>query len=139
MCRVHGDLVTVHNIRNCAYRTVDDYTVGSTRRRSTSASYLGRSDRGAVQRHAVDRPRRLSFGFEDQDFVVRSVEIRNAKGEKYSAMAGFFNQYELMYVLADERDVMWKEQLASSARCTCIARRPRRSRPGSCSSTSCGG
>ena len=53
----------------------------------------------------------LSFGFEDKDFLVSSVEIRKRVGQKYCALTGFFNQYTLMYVLADERDVLWKSTI----------------------------
>jgi hypothetical protein len=35
-----------------------------------------------------------------------SNETRKEKGEGYSALAGFFRQYELVYVVADERDVI---------------------------------
>jgi hypothetical protein len=48
----------------------------------------------------------LSFEFEDDQFVAISVEIRKEKGESYSPIVGLFNRYELMYVIADERDVI---------------------------------
>jgi len=106
----HDDLVTVHNIRNCDYRTVDDYTVRLYAktfdlRKLTSVDLIvvPFNDNPSIAHVA------LSFGFEDRDFVVSSVEIRKRVGQQYSAMAGFFNQYTLMYVLADERDVIWKE------------------------------
>ncbi len=53
----------------------------------------------------------ISFGFDDRDYLVSSVEIRKRVGQKYSALTGFFNQYTLMYVLVDERDVLWKETI----------------------------
>ena len=48
----------------------------------------------------------LSFGFDDGRFLAISVEARKEGGEEYSALAGFFKQYELIYVVADERDVI---------------------------------
>jgi hypothetical protein len=48
----------------------------------------------------------LSFEFENDKFVSISVEIRKEKGEKYHPVKGLFNQYELMYVIADEKDVI---------------------------------
>ena len=48
----------------------------------------------------------VSFEFEDDQFVSISVEIRKEKGESFSALKGLFRQYELMYVIADERDVI---------------------------------
>ena len=50
----------------------------------------------------------LSFGFEGGDHLAVSVEIRRERGEAFSAIKGFFQQYEIMYVVADERDVIEK-------------------------------
>jgi len=106
---INGHEVTIHNIRNAQYRTVDDYDVRHYDKtydldQLTSVDFIvvPFADTPSIA-HVM-----LSFGFDDRDFLVLSVEIRKEKGEKYSAVGGFFRQYELMYVLADERDVVWK-------------------------------
>ena len=48
----------------------------------------------------------MSFGFAGKDYLAVSIETRKEKGESYSTLAGFFRQYELYYVVADERDVV---------------------------------
>jgi hypothetical protein len=48
----------------------------------------------------------VSFGFNQRDFLTVSIETRKEKGEAYSAIKGFFRNYELTYVVADERDVI---------------------------------
>ena len=48
----------------------------------------------------------VSFGFGGRDYLAVSIETRKEKGESYSTLAGFFRQYELYYVVADERDVI---------------------------------
>lgn len=52
----------------------------------------------------------LSFGFEKPDGqidrLVFSAEIRKEKGETYSSIAGFFRQYELSIIAADETDII---------------------------------
>ena len=48
----------------------------------------------------------LSFGFGNEGYVCISIETRKEKGEAYSAVKGFFRQYELTYVVADERDLV---------------------------------
>jgi hypothetical protein len=108
----HDNLVTVHNIRNSSYRTVDDYTVRLydktfDLRKLTALDFIvvPFSDNPSIA-HVM-----ISFSFEDRDFLVSSVEIRKRVGQSYSALNGFFNQYSLMYVLADERDVLWKETI----------------------------
>ena len=40
------------------------------------------------------------------DHLAVSIETRKEKGEGYSTIKGFFRQYELYYVVADERDVI---------------------------------
>src|SRR5258706_12353321 len=47
----------------------------------------------------------VSFGFEDGRYVCISIETRKEKGEAYSALKGFFRQFELTYIFADERDL----------------------------------
>jgi len=48
----------------------------------------------------------VSFGFQEKDFVAISVETRKERGEGYSTLKGFFKQYKLTYVVADERDLI---------------------------------
>ena len=48
----------------------------------------------------------VTFGFGGEDFVSISVEARKQRGEDYNFLKGLFRQYELMYVVADERDAI---------------------------------
>jgi hypothetical protein len=48
----------------------------------------------------------MSWGFEGDQYLAISIETRKVKGQEYSALRGFFRQYELIYVVADERDVV---------------------------------
>jgi hypothetical protein len=48
----------------------------------------------------------LSFGFTDSQFVSVSVEARKEVGEEYSVWKGLLKQYEMMYVVGDERDLI---------------------------------
>ena len=48
----------------------------------------------------------MSFGFGEQGYVCISIETRKEVGEEYSAIKGFFKQYELNYVVGDERDLV---------------------------------
>jgi len=102
---IEGDLVTVHNIRNFDYRTETDFTPAYYDR-TFNVSKLDSGDLIAVYwmgpaiAHLF-----LSFGFGD-DHLAISIEARKEKGEGYSSAKGFFRQYELVYVVADERDVV---------------------------------
>ena len=48
----------------------------------------------------------VSFGFTNGDYVCFSIETRKQKGQDYSAVKGFFRQFELTIIVADERDVV---------------------------------
>ena len=102
---VDGDMVTVHNIRNFDYRTETDFTPAYYDRTYDlktldSADLVAVYWMGPAIAHLL-----LSFGFGD-DHLAISIEARKEKGEGYSSAKGFFRQYELYYVVADERDVL---------------------------------
>lgn len=103
---IKGDLVTVRNVRNFAYRSETDYTphyydrtydLGKLRSVDLIAVYW----MGPAIAHTI-----LSFGFEGGEQLAISIETRKERGETYSTTRGFFKQYELHYVVADERDVV---------------------------------
>jgi hypothetical protein len=48
----------------------------------------------------------VSFGFSDSQYVAISVEARREPGETYGPFTGLFNQFELIYVIGDERDLI---------------------------------
>jgi hypothetical protein len=48
----------------------------------------------------------MSFGFEGEGTICFSIETRKETGEAYSALKGFFKQYELVYIAAEERDLV---------------------------------
>jgi hypothetical protein len=48
----------------------------------------------------------VSFGFADSQYVAISVEARREPGETYGPFTGLFNQFELIYVIGDERDLI---------------------------------
>ena len=102
-----GDAVTIENLRHATYRSTEDYDVRWCRRRF---------DLGAIERvDFVVEPFAswrgpahtfLTFGFSDGEYVAISVEIRKEQGESFSALKGVFKQYEIMYVVGDERDLI---------------------------------
>ena len=48
----------------------------------------------------------VSFGFNDGRYLSISVEARRKVGQVYSVLKGLFRAYPLVYVIADERDVI---------------------------------
>jgi len=101
-----GRLVTVRNVRDFDYRTEADFDVRWEERvydldRVTGLDIFLSFWGPTLYAHTI-----LSWQFEDQAPLAVSIETRKEKGESYSALRGFFRQYELVYVLADERDVV---------------------------------
>jgi len=103
---IDGDLVTMHNIRNFAYRSETDYTPSYydrtfDLRKLEGVDLVAVYWMGPAVAHAI-----MSFRFAGSDPLAVSIETRKEKGEGYSTLRGFFRQYELFYVVADERDVI---------------------------------
>ena len=103
---IAGDRVTMHNIRNCEYRTETDFdvrhydkTFSLARLRSVDLFLVHWGSRWIA--HTM-----VSFGFEGDDYVCFSIETRKEKGEGYSAVRGCFRQFELTYIVGDERDLV---------------------------------
>jgi len=102
----NGDLVTVHNIRNNEYRSPTDYTVRYYDKtfdlRQLRSIDLFVSNWGLKNvSHTI-----VSFGFPNDQYLCISIETRMEKGEAYSTFRGFFRQFEIIYVVADERDLV---------------------------------
>ena len=102
----NGDLVTIHNIRNFDYRTETDFTPRYYDKtfdlsKLDSVDVVASYWMGDAIAHIF-----VSFGFAGKDFLAISIETRRQRHQGYSTIAGFFKQYELFYVLADERDLI---------------------------------
>ncbi len=103
---IAGDKVTIHNIRNNDYRTETDFTVRHYDK-TFNLSKLKGIDLFLVYWGSPNIAHTMmSFDFEEQGNVCFSIETRKEKGEGYSTTKGFFRQYEIIYVVADERDLV---------------------------------
>jgi hypothetical protein len=103
---IDGDRVTVHHIRNCDYRTETDFDVRHYDRTFDLAG-LRTADLFMVYWGSPHMAHTMvSFGFEGGAYLCFSIETRKEKGEQYSAVKGLFRQFELTYIVADERDLV---------------------------------
>ena len=102
--QINGDEVTLHNVRNCDYRTDIDFTphwetrmvrLSQITGMDVAIDYWGSS--------WISHPI-VSFQFADALPLCFSIETRKTIGQKYSVLAGLYRQYTLIYIVADERD-----------------------------------
>jgi hypothetical protein len=103
---VKGEQVTIHNIRNLNYRTETDFDLRYYDKtfdlaRLESVDLIAVYWMGDAIAHIM-----VSFGFQEKDFVTFSIETRKEQGEEYSTLKGFFKQYELIFIVGDERDLI---------------------------------
>ena len=101
-----GDRITIHNLRNCDYRTETDYS-NCWSDRTLDLSQIRAADLFLTNwgipfaSHPI-----VSFQFGDDQHVAFSIEARYKAGQAYSTVLGCFRQYGLIFIAADERDVI---------------------------------
>lgn len=98
--------VQLSNVRNFRWNSRDDFTpVWETRHYDLST--LNRLD---ILTSAWGNPGiahlMVSFGFQDGRHLVFSTEIRREKSEKFSILGGFFKQFEVVLIAAEETDIV---------------------------------
>ena len=103
---INGDEITIHNVRNCDYRTATDF-IPRWETRTVRLSQITGMDLAINYwgspwiAHPI-----VSFQFSDGLPLCFSIETRKTIGQQYSTLEGFYRQYTLIYVVADERGVI---------------------------------
>ncbi len=101
-----GNLLTVHGLRNFDYQSETEFEEVWEERiydlsRLTGVDLFLSYWSSPLIAHTI-----MSWTFEEGPPLAISIETRKETGEEYSAVLGFFRQFELYYVVADERDVV---------------------------------
>ncbi len=102
-----GEQVKIRNIRNFEYKSEKDFSVRYYDKtydlnKLVSIDYvLVYWDGNEAVAHTI-----LSFGFSNGEYLSVSVETRLERGEPQSGLRGLFKQYESIYILGDEKDLL---------------------------------
>ncbi len=103
---VRGEQLTFRNIRNFDYRTEHDFTPHYEDRTYDLSTLRGVDGFIIYWGSPAIAHTIMSWQFENALPIAISIETRKRNGQEYSALKGFFRQYEIIYVVADERDVV---------------------------------
>ncbi len=106
VAEIAADSVTLRNIRNFSYRSEYDFAPAYYDRTFSlqdvvDVDYVVEPLASVAAAHTF-----LSFGLQNGERIAISVEIRKEEGEVFNPLLGLVHEYELMYVVADERDVV---------------------------------
>ena len=103
---IEGDRVRLTGVRNFDYRTRNDFTVRYEEREVWLSHltgldfYVSYFSEGPVGHTFV------SFIFDNAPPLSISIETRPEVGEGFAPVASLFKQFELIYVVGDERDIV---------------------------------
>jgi len=103
---VDEDHVTIRNIRLFEYRSNEDFDEIWGERTYDLSSITGVDLYLATWGAPLIAHTIVSWEFEDGQHLAISIETRKESHESYSALRGFFRQFELYYVVSEERDVV---------------------------------
>ena len=104
---VRENIVTIRNVRYSRYESAEIYTT-QYYDAAFNLDDIQTIDLVMVPFQGLDRLAHVesSFGFADGRHIGLSIEARYEEGEKYDPAAAGMRQFELIYVLADERDMI---------------------------------
>jgi len=103
---IEGDRLVVHDLRNFDYRSETDFTPRYEERGYDLSKLVGVDIFMSYWGSPAIAHTILSWQFEDMPPLAISIETRRDKTQQYSAVRGFFKQYTIYYVVADERDLV---------------------------------
>ena len=103
---IDGDRVHVTGVRNFEYRSLNDFKVRYEEREVQLSHLTGLDFFVSYWSEGLVGHTFLSFIFDNAPPLNISIETRPEVGEGFNPVASLFKQFELIYVVGDERDLV---------------------------------
>ena len=103
---IDGDRVRIGGVRNFDYRSTNEFTVRYEEREWLLSHLAGLDFYVSYWAEGLVGHTFLSFIFDNAPPLSISIETRPEVGEGFAPVASLFKQFELIYVVADERDLV---------------------------------
>lgn len=103
--QIDGNIVTIENVRDFDHRSETDVTERWETRPYDLSKITGVDLFKSHWGSSLIAHTFVSWEFEEGPHLTISIETRKEVGESYSALRGFFRQYELYYVVSNENDL----------------------------------
>ncbi|WP_028749471.1 DUF4105 domain-containing protein [Rhizobium mesoamericanum] len=103
---IAGDRITLYNVRSFQWRTTEDFDPVWRTEQYDLASLQSVDLLNSVWSNPAIAHTLVSFGFSDGRHIVFSAEIRKERGEAFSEIGGFFKEFELVLIAAEESDIV---------------------------------
>ena len=103
---IDGDRVRITGVRNFEYRSLNDFTMRYEEREVQLSHLTGLDFFVSYWSKGLVGHTFLSFIFDNAPPLSISIETRPELGEGFNPVASLFKQFELIYVVGDERDLV---------------------------------
>ena len=103
---IDGDRIRITGVRNFDYRSLNDFTVRHEEREIRLSRLTGLDFYVSYWSKGLVGHTFLSFIFDNAPPLSISIETRPEIGEGFDPIASLFKQFELIYVVGDERDIV---------------------------------
>jgi hypothetical protein len=103
---IDGDRVRITGVRNFDYRSRNDFTVHYEEREVQLSHLTGLDFFVSYWSEGPVAHTFVSFIFDNAPPLSISIETRPEEGEGFDPLASLFKQFELIYVVGDERDLV---------------------------------
>jgi len=103
---IDGDRVRITGVRDFEYRTRHDFTVRYVEREVSISHLTGVDFYVSYWREGLVGHTFVSFIFDNAPPISVSIETRPQVGQGFDPLASLFKQFELIYVVGQERDIV---------------------------------